>query len=272
MFEKLAGYVRRDQDNVSVYVENLRTGAVYENNADKMMKSASVVKLFILWEFYRRVAAGTLDPQALYALKDSDREGTTPYHTGILRDFHTGIELTLEDIVRMNVVLSDDTAANILLRMFGLESVQRDIQELGLRSTRFDRIMNDYEGARQGRENYTSCRDVADFYKELLSARRMPRELCDKMLQILTEQRYTYGLPALLDEDLLIAHKTGGITEFGTMHDLGILYGLEDKKPLLICCVMTQFEPDIPQFQPFALDIISRVAQLAYEEASGQGN
>lgn len=267
MFEKVDGYVRRYQNNVSVYLEDLRTGAVYENNADKMMKSASVVKIFIMWEFFKRVAAGTLDPQSLYKLKDSDREGTTPYHTGILRDFHTGIELTLEDIVRMNIVLSDDTAANILLRMFGLESMHHVIQELGLKNTRFDRIMNDYQGARQGRENYISCRDGAIFFKELLYGNRLPRKLCDEMLRILTEQRYTYGLPALLDEDQLVAHKTGGITEFGTMHDLGIIYDME-KKPLLVCCVMTQFGENIPRFQPFALDIISNVAAMAYEEAS----
>lgn len=269
MFEKLSGYVKRYKDNVSVYVEDLRTGAVYENNADKMMKSASVVKIFIMWEFYKRVAAGTLDPQSTYKLKDSDREGTTPYHTGILRDFHEGIELTLEDIVRMNIVLSDDTAANILLKMFGLESVQQVIKELNLPNTRFDRIMNDYQGAREGRENYTSCRDVANYYKELLKAERLPKELCDKMLEIFTQQRYTYGLPALLDEDQLIAHKTGGITEFGTMHDLGIIYDM-DNKPMLICCVMTQFDEGIPRFQPFALDIISNVAWIAYEEAVEQ--
>ena len=264
MFEKLAGYVKRYQNNVSVYVEDLKTGDIYENNANRMMKSASVVKIFIMWEYYKRVAEGKLDPHSLYALKDSDREGTTPYHTGILRDFHTGCEFTLEDIVRMNIVLSDDTAANILLHMFGLEPIQQDLKELGLTNTRFDRIMNDYQGAREGRENYTSCMDVANFYKELLSGNRLPRELCDEMLRILTEQRYTYGLPALLDEDQLIAHKTGGITEFGTMHDLGVIYDMEGQ-PRLICCVMTQFDEHIPQFQPFALDIISHVALMASE-------
>lgn len=265
MFEKLNGYVKRYKENVSVYVEDLKSGSVYENNAGRSMKSASVVKIFIMWEYYKRVAAGTLDPQSIYCLKDSDREGTTPYNTGILRDFHTGIALTLEDIVRMNIVLSDDTAANILLRMFGLESIQADIKELGLSGTRFDRIMNDYQGAREGRENYTSCQDVANFYKELLFGSRLPRNLCDEMLRILKEQRYTYGLPALLHEDRPVAHKTGGITEFGTMHDLGVICEM-DGTPRLICCVMTQFEEHIPQFQPFALDIISRIAFMASEE------
>lgn len=50
MFEKLSGYVKQYRDNVSVYVEDLESGAVYENNADRMMKSASVVKIFIMEE------------------------------------------------------------------------------------------------------------------------------------------------------------------------------------------------------------------------------
>lgn len=48
------------------------------------------------------------------------------------------------------------------------------------------------------------------------------------------------------------------------MHDLGIIYDMEGQ-PRLICCVMTQFDEHIPQFQPFALDIISHVALMAYE-------
>ena len=66
MFEKLNGYVKRYKENVSVYVEDLKSGSVYENNAGRSMKSASVVKIFIMWEYYKRVAAGTLDPQSIY--------------------------------------------------------------------------------------------------------------------------------------------------------------------------------------------------------------
>ena len=119
MFEAIRDYTEPFAEKIGLVVHDVRTGAVFSRNPDRVFPSASVIKLAILWEFYRRVAEGSLNPEEPYVLHDDVKEGTTPYDTGILRDFHDGLVLTLQDIVTMMIVISDDTATNILIDRFG---------------------------------------------------------------------------------------------------------------------------------------------------------
>ena len=123
MFDAIRDYTEPFAEKIGLVVRDVRTGSVFSRNPDRVFPSASVIKLAILWEFYRRVAEGSLDPEASYVLHDDVKEGTTPYDTGILRDFHDGLVLTLQDIVTMMIVISDDTATNILIDRFGKEAI-----------------------------------------------------------------------------------------------------------------------------------------------------
>ena len=96
MFEAIRDYTEPFAEKIGLVVHDVRTGAVFSRNPDRVFPSASVIKLAILWEFYRRVAEGSLNPEEPYVLHDDVKEGTTPYDTGILRDFHDGLVLTLQ--------------------------------------------------------------------------------------------------------------------------------------------------------------------------------
>ena len=152
MFEAIRDYTEPFAEKIGLVVHDVRTGAVFSRNPDRVFPSASVIKLAILWEFYRRVAEGSLNPEEPYVLHDDVKEGTTPYDTGILRDFHDGLVLTLQDIVTMMIVISDDTATNILIDRFGKEAINESMSRIGLTHTRVQRRMMEYDKVRAGAE------------------------------------------------------------------------------------------------------------------------
>ena len=260
MFEAIRDYTEPFAEKIGLVVHDVRTGAVFSRNPDRVFPSASVIKLAILWEFYRRVAEGSLNPEEPYVLHDDVKEGTTPYDTGILRDFHDGLVLTLQDIVTMMIVISDDTATNILIDRFGKEAINESMSRIGLTHTRVQRRMMEYDKVRAGIDNEISAGDMDRYFTLLLAQDSpMPAGCRETMLDILARQRYTAAIPSLLSEDTRIAHKTGTIGEVGLEHDVGLIYG-PDGRPAVIVAALTQHLEN-------RLHVIGTIAKMALESS-----
>ncbi|MGH2614774.1 MAG: serine hydrolase, partial [Thermomicrobiales bacterium] len=108
---------------------NLATGEEVARNAERPMPTASVFKLPLLAEVYRQVNAGDLDLDERVTLRAED----VVMGSGILRDFGPGLQPTLRDLAMMMIVVSDNSATNLLLdRVGGPERVNATMRELGL--------------------------------------------------------------------------------------------------------------------------------------------
>lgn len=100
--------------------------------ADEPVVMASVYKLPVLVTFCRMVDGGELDPREPVTL---DPEGRTPGPTGVSQ-FLDPVRLSLRDAVRSMVAVSDNAAADEVLRRVGVDRVNETMHALGLRSTR----------------------------------------------------------------------------------------------------------------------------------------
>src|SRR5215208_8092523 len=116
---------------VALAAMNLTTGEEIARNGDRSMPTASVFKLPLLVEVFRQAEAGALDLDERVTLRAED----VVMGSGILRDFGPGLQPTLRDLAMMMVIVSDNSATNLLLdRVGGPRQVNATMRDLGLPS------------------------------------------------------------------------------------------------------------------------------------------
>lgn len=157
---------------LGVQVEDLSSGATISVRPDEPFPTASSIKLAVLYELYRQAAEGRLDLHQLVTPPTSPVESE-----GILRFMEQGSRLTLRDLGLLVMALSDNEAANELIRRVGMDDVNRRLDTLSLERTRLRRLMMDIEAARQGRENVGTPRELARLARAVGTGEGLPREL-----------------------------------------------------------------------------------------------
>ena len=114
-----------------VHVVDVDTGRDVGTRADEQVVIASVFKILLVLEFARQAVAGQLDPTERVLVRAADRLGG--WGTAGCAD---DVELSLRDLAYFTMSVSDNTAADLLLRRIGLDVVPLLAAELGLTRTR----------------------------------------------------------------------------------------------------------------------------------------
>jgi beta-lactamase class A len=111
----------------SARVADLTTGeTVWEHDAARVLKTASVGKIFLLAEVARRLEAGTLDPGEVLVAAADDRIADSGILYLLRQQDHR-----IDDLCLLIGAVSDNMATNTLLRRLGLADVQRATRDLG---------------------------------------------------------------------------------------------------------------------------------------------
>jgi beta-lactamase class A len=160
---------------------------------------------------------------------------------GLLADLSRNWQPTIQDLAYLMITISDNSAANVLLDLIGMERINATVLKLGLQHTRLERHFMDFEARQAGRDNWTTAADMALLFSAL-PGDRVPSAA--RILQILQRQHDNALLSAYWEEDGLFAHKTGGLP--GVVHDAGLLfYAPADLEPLIIVALTAEQE-DVP--------------------------
>ncbi|MEV6257595.1 serine hydrolase [Nocardia sp. NPDC051911] len=114
-----------------VHARCVECGAEAGVRADEPVVLASVVKVPLVLEFARQVAAGQLDPADRVRARAADRLGGVGT-AGCADD----VEFSLRDAAYFALTVSDNTAADLLFDRVGLDNVRSLLRELGLAATR----------------------------------------------------------------------------------------------------------------------------------------
>ncbi len=99
---------------------------------DEPVVMASVYKLPLLVAFCRRVDAGDLDPRERETV-DPDGRTAGPTGLSVMRD---PVTMSWRDLACSMIAVSDNAAADVLLRRVGVEQVNETLSDLGLERTR----------------------------------------------------------------------------------------------------------------------------------------
>ena len=123
--------VQQHHGSVALYARQLNTGNELAIDADKPVQTASTIKLALLWTLLRNVALGKAHWGEPLMLRPGEPVGGS----GILHFFDTPLTLTLKDVATMMVIVSDNTATNLLIDRFPIADVDANMAVLGLPNT-----------------------------------------------------------------------------------------------------------------------------------------
>lgn len=193
---------------------HVASGAQATVGATESFEAASLVKLPILVELFRRVEAGELDLAHELVFEEEFRVGGS----GVLKDRPEGVKVRLDELARLMIVESDNAATDMLLEELGPDRIEAAMQQLGLRDTTVRRRIFDFEAIDEGRDNLTSPADMARLL-ELIARDEVPG--AKSMREILAGQKRKDMIPAGLPPGTPVAHKTGELT--GVLHDAGLV-------------------------------------------------
>ncbi|MBR5110512.1 MAG: serine hydrolase [Clostridia bacterium] len=253
--EKMSRYLPRLASlpgEVSIYGKNLHTGEVWAYQPDIPLVAASVIKLPTLAEAFRQARDGQIDMKEIFAVRpDQKMPGC-----GALTRLRDGIEVTLHDLCVLMIILSDNTATNILIERLGMDQINQTIRSFGLEKTKLRRKLFDADASARGIENTMTAQEMGRLLEMLSSGSCVSPEADAEILSILSEQQLNGKIPFFLPE-IRIAHKTG--EDDGITHDVGILYA---KHPVVLC--FGSEHTDVPAFerciQDMARDFMEAIA------------
>jgi beta-lactamase class A len=128
---RVAGIAREHHGDVALFAENLKTHETVAISPDTPVQTASVIKLAILYEALEQVSSGRAHFDDKIALTKADQ---VPGY-GVLLFFDAPLSLTLKDVLTMMIVMSDNSATNLVIDHLGLENIDARIAKLGLKDT-----------------------------------------------------------------------------------------------------------------------------------------
>jgi beta-lactamase class A len=245
----LQPHLEKFSGHVAIAFQRFSDSSSYLLNAGKTMRSASLIKVPILTCVLEKVARGELGLEQRYELKAANLAGGT----GVLYAMQLGLEPTLHDLLTLMIIVSDNTATNMLIDIVGQDAVNAYFQRSGLTQTKIvgklqlpESQWN--EAQRRGERNSTCAADMLGLLMRLEYRDLLPEDLTKVALDILKRQQFTEALArylpydaGLFDDYVTVASKGGCLR--GLWHDAGIVYA-KDYNPLYTLVVMTDGSAD----------------------------
>jgi len=120
---------------VSLFAKNLDTGETYSLNPDEKVRTASTIKIAVMIEAFARVAEGKAKwTDELVLTREKKVSGS-----GILGELSDGLRLTFRDGVNLMMILSDNTATNLVLDVLTTDAVNARMESLGFKQIKIMR-------------------------------------------------------------------------------------------------------------------------------------
>jgi beta-lactamase class A len=264
--------VRDLEGEYGIALIDIETGRSMGVNEHLVMHAASTMKVPVLLELYRRVAAGQMALDSAIVVQNRFRsiaDSAHYYSLGKADDSeHTlydrvGETVSLRELGRLMIVRSSNLATNILIDLLGAESIRRTTERVGGHGMTVLRGVEDIPAFEAGMNNTTTAMGLARVLAAIARCDILPRDLCDELIEVLAAQEFNEMIPAGLPPRTRVAHKTGWIT--GISHDGAIIYP-EDGSPYVLV-VLTRGAPDTLA----ARTVARTVASLSFAALGPQG-
>jgi beta-lactamase class A len=240
--EKLAAGIRTIEAGLDgvlgLAVKDLKTGKTFFINENEVFPQASSIKIALLFEVFKQAEEGKLRLDGFVDLEP----GKKVAGSGVL--FYMGsprLSLSVRDLCVLMIVLSDNTATNLLIEKAGMEAVNRRMDALGLTKTRLRRKMMDLTAAAEGRENVSTPAEMMALLEKIQGGQVLEEPYRGKLIDLLAIPKDKESpLHAGVPEDVIVAEKDGELE--AVRCDSGIVY-LKDR-PFVICVMTTYLKND----------------------------
>ena len=243
-----------------VSARHVTLGNSFDHRPEEVFPAASVIKTHLLAVLHRKAERGEAALQETLVLREEDKVGGS----GRLQNEGAGGDYTIQRLAHLMIVISDNTATNMLMRYLGgIDAINAELEAMGFEQCRFGRYMMDFEAQERGVDNFISAPETAELYVMIERGTATTRpEGSRAVLDVLLAQELQDRMPVLLPEGTLVAHKTGSLS--AVCHDSGIIYA--PSGPIALAVLTKGIEE-----QAVAEDAIRRIARLVYDEWGAAG-
>jgi beta-lactamase class A len=270
--------IRRADGQVGVAIKHIEGGQELNVNGDTLFPMASAFKVPVLVELLYQVKEGRYKLEDEMTVQKSDQHVGSGMLSSLVMP---GVKLSVLNMAHFMMMISDNSAADILLEKVGAENINARLKSLGIRGISVNRscqkLITDLQalqmGARTpeqrkaaivkfGENPQDEATPVAmNTLLEKIFKKEIPDpDLAGLAIQIMLkcetgEKRIKGELPP----GTVVAHKTGTLA--GTVDDCGIIY-LPDGQGHVVLTVLTKdFTADTSDVE----EIIAKIARLVYD-------
>ena len=228
---------------VSIYAKNLNTGATYDLNGSNRVNTASTIKVPILIAVFTAEHAGKVHWTDTSELTKENKVAGS----GVLQEMSDGTRVPLRDLIRYMMLLSDNTATNLVLDHVSGNEVNATMAKLGIDSTRSLRKIlkgstpegvsdagHDPVNAKFG-IGVTTPREMVSLLERLYRGELVSKEASAEILGIMKKQMWREGMPRRFDSaGIEVADKPGALDHLRS--DVGIVYSKAGPVAIAITC------------------------------------
>jgi beta-lactamase class A len=249
--DKINSAVEGFHGTVSIFAKNLDTGKTFAIRPDDKVRTASTIKLAIMAATFQAVQEGKVKWTDFSILHDSEKVTGS----GVIgNEFTDGDHLPLTDLVHLMIVVSDNTATNLVLNHVPADYVNDYMDKLGFKNTRSMRkvrgdgaILAEASGfSRAGKDpvnqkyglGSTTPREMVGLVEKMERGEIVSPEASKEMIKILKRQQDHNGIARKFGETP-VANKAGALDHLRS--DVGIVYSKGGRIAIAITC------DDIPQ-------------------------
>jgi beta-lactamase class A len=256
---------------------NLNTGEAIGYNASERFPTASAIKFPIMAAFFHLVDLQRLDPNVRVVLTNEDKKPGS----GILQFMSDGSTISLLDAVELMIILSDNTATNLVLDRLApthserMSVVNDFLASKGLKNTRLlNRLYTVATKARTPEAlrygiGVSTPEDMVELLGSLYAKTLAEPASCKAMMEIMKRQMYREMIPRLLPaadcEFLQIENKTGSVDE--SKIDAALI--LSDRVKLAVAIFVDKHPDHGEDLENRATLLGARVARAAWNHFTG---
>lgn len=252
LYSDINEIINRSIGDIGVVIEKMDNSMSIHINEDMIFPSASTIKLIIMAAVMNEVKKGKISfDDKILLTKDMLCGGD-----GILKEFDIEHKFTLKEIMTLMIIISDNTATNILIDLVGIQNINNIAVEMGLEFTRLRRKMMDSQAVKEGRENTTTPKEMSKILRFIYDGKFIDEYYSKIALDILKRQQVGGRITLYMPEDIVVAHKTGDLDKLE--HDVGIVYNNSSD---YIICVLTK-NLDVNKN---GREIIGEISRITYE-------
>ncbi len=294
--KQIEGVISGIEGEVGIAVKHLETGDELSINGDVYFPMASVFKVPVFVEVMAQIKEGR------FTLEDEISIQKTDQHmgSGYLSDLDApGIILSVRNLINLMMMVSDNSATDVLLTRVGAENVTKRLRTFGLEKITVDRtcqhlIMDaigmDYEKyknlpleetieayKKERAENPQTFELAPKQFTQILKDQSSPQamnrllelifkkeildeESCDFIIDIMLKcQTGERRLKGDLPRHVRVAHKTGTIG--GTVNNAGIMYLPDDLGHVAITVFSKNTEDPTDKVE----EVIAQIARFVYD-------
>lgn len=246
---------------VALFAKNLDTGETYGVNQDERVRTASTIKIAVMIEAFARVEVGHARwTDELVLTKEKKVSGS-----GVLQELSNGLHLTLRDGVNLMMLVSDNTATNLVLDVLTTDAVNARMESLGFRQIKILRKVGSGGDSIAGKDpdnkrfglGFATSREMVLLMEKLERGEIVSNAASKEMIDLMKREQARYAIGRDL-WDLPMASKYGALDHLRSA--IGIIYTKKGRIAMAITC------DDLPEIN-WSIDnpayiLISQISEI----------